>query len=88
MILKKTMAAFEKSRRAQLEKNKTDQTLEIEYYRVPLVELVERVATSGQITPNDQELINQSVQTELNHLDIMAIRHLTDLIRDGIVEVL
>jgi hypothetical protein len=57
-------------------------------YQTPLVELVEKITTAGKITTVDQKVINQSAKMPLDNIDVMAIRHLTDLIRDGVVKVI
>lgn len=52
-----------------------------------LQQFVKDIQLLGKMTPSDQARINELAKSKLNHTDILAINHLTALIRDGVVKV-
>ena len=52
-----------------------------------LQQFIKGVAQAGFMTASDQAQINELAKSKLNHTDLMAINHLTALIRDGVVKV-
>ena len=52
-----------------------------------LSELIEKISIAGKMTREDQNLINEAARTSIQNMDLAAIKHLTELIRAGVVKV-
>ena len=50
-------------------------------------DIVRHILEVGFITKDDQTILNQAGRAPVSNLDISAIRHLTDLIREGVIKV-
>ena len=52
-----------------------------------LSEIVDRIIRSGSMSKENQQEINEAAKMPLGTSDILAVRHLTELVRSGAVKV-
>ena len=55
---------------------------------ISLSEVVDRIISSGTMSVQDQQEINEAAKMPLQKSDILTIRHLTELVRAGVVKVI
>lgn len=53
-----------------------------------LSQLIETISSSGKMTKEDQNRINEAAKMPMQNVDILAIKHLTELIRAGAIKVI